>query len=87
MWAAQNRLTLKVRIMSVATINIQLDQDVAQIYTRASEEKQEKLGLLFSLWLREVETLSLSDLMDKISDNAGQRGLTPEILESLLNDD
>ncbi len=73
--------------MSVATIHIQLDQDVAQIYAQASEEKQEKLGLLFSLWLREVEALSLSALMDEISDHAEQRGLTPEILESLLNDD
>ena len=70
--------------MSVATISIQLDEDVAQIYTNASEEKQEKLRLLFSLWLREFEELSLPSLMDKISDNAQQRGLTAEILNSLL---
>ncbi len=72
--------------MSVATISIQLDEDAAQIYTKASEETREKLHLLFSLWLREFEDLSLSSLMDKISDNARQRGLTAETVESLLYD-
>ncbi len=72
--------------MSIA-INIQLDEDAAQIYNRASEEKREKIRLLFSLWLREFEDTTLRSVMDQISDNAEQRGLTPEILESLLNDD
>lgn len=72
--------------MSVATISIQLDEEVAQIYTNASEEKQEKLRLLFSLWLREFEELSLFTVMDKISDKAQERGLTADILESLLNE-
>ncbi len=73
--------------MSIATINIQLDEDAAQIYTQASAEKREKLRLLFSLWLREFEDLSLPSLMDKISDNAQKRGLTTEILDSLLYDE
>ncbi len=73
--------------MSLATIRIQLDEDAAQIYQNASEEKREKLRLLFSLWLREFENLSLPDLMDKISDNARRRGLTSETVESLLHDD
>ncbi len=73
--------------MSVMTINIQLDEDAAQIYKQASQEKRQKLGLLLSLWLREFEGLSLSSLMDEISDNAEQRGLTAELLESLLHDD
>ncbi len=72
--------------MSIA-INIQLDEDAAQIYNRASEEKREKIRLLFSLWLREFEDTTLWSVMNQISDNAEQRGLTPEILESLLNDD
>lgn len=73
--------------MSVATITIQLEEDAAQIYQAASEEKRKKLHLLISLWLREFESLSLPTLMDKINDNARQRGLTAEILETLLNDD
>jgi hypothetical protein len=75
--------------MTLATINIRLDEDAARIYQNASVEERKKLSLLFSLWLREFETtsLSLSEIMDVISDNAQRRGLTPEILESLLNDE
>lgn len=73
--------------MSVTTVNIQLEEGAAQIYTQASAEKRQKLELLLSLWLREFEDLSLPSLMDEISNNAEQRGLTPELLESLLNDD
>ncbi len=72
--------------MAMATINIQLDKDAAQIYTTASVENQEKLRMLLSFWLREfdVSSIPLTDLMDEISDKAQARGLTPEILESLL---
>lgn len=73
--------------MSVATISIQLDTDAAQIYLESSEQKKEKLSLLISLWLREFEGISLSTLMDQISDNAQKRGLTDEILDSLLADE
>lgn len=73
--------------MSTATISIQLEEDAAQIYLEASERKREKLSLLIGLWLREFESISLPALMDQISDNARERGLTPEILDTLLNDD
>jgi hypothetical protein len=72
--------------MAAAIINVQLDEDAAKIYKNASEEKREKISFLFSLWLREFENLSLSSIMDEISDNAETRGLTPDVLESLLND-
>ncbi len=71
--------------MSVTTVNIQMEEDIAQIFTQASAEKRQKLGLLFSLWLREFGDLPLSSLMDEISDKAEQRGLTAETVESLLN--
>ncbi len=75
--------------MNVMTVNIQLDEKAAEIYTRASWEEQRKLQMLLGLWLREFDdsSLSLPTLMDQISDNAQERGLTPEILESLLNDE
>ena len=46
-----------------------------------------KLRLLLSLWLREfaVSPRPLKVIMDEISEKARSRGLTPEILESLLN--
>ena len=72
------------------TIQIPLDPELAQVYNRASSEDQHKLQTLVSLWLRKIDSStpdSLSRLMDEISDEAAARGLTPEILESLLNDE
>ena len=75
--------------MTVATINIQLDDAAAQIYTTASEEDRKKIQLLLSFWLREFDlpSISLAELMDEVSEKAQQRGLTPEILETLLDAD
>jgi len=69
--------------MSATTINIQLDQQAAGIYQDASEQERDKYSLLISMWLRELENLSLPSIMDRISDNAQKRGLTPEILKFL----
>lgn len=73
--------------MSIAKVTIPLDADTAQIYTNAPAEEQKKLRLLLSLWLREfaASPTPLRALMDQISEKAQARGLTPEILESLLN--
>jgi hypothetical protein len=73
--------------MTIATVTIQLDDDAAQIYTTASSETQKKIQLLLSFWLREfdIPSIALTDLMDEISDNAQRRGLTPELLETLLD--
>ncbi len=72
------------------TIQIPLDPELAQVYDSASRENQRKLQALISLWLRDMGSsnpTSLSSLMDEISDKAAQRGLTPDILESILNDE
>jgi len=73
--------------MAATTISIPLDPETAKIYAGASTEDQKKLRLLLSLWLREfaVSPRPLKALMDEISGKATERGLTPEILESLLN--
>ena len=74
--------------MTIANITIPLDQQTARIYTGPSAENKKKLWLLLGLWLREfaVAPRSLDVIMDQISDRAQARGLTPEILESLLNE-
>ncbi len=71
----------------MATLNIPLDNETARIYQQASEEEKKKLSLLMSLWLREFDkpSQSLEKLMDRISRKARERGLTAEILNSLLN--
>jgi len=73
--------------MTIANITIPLDAQTARIYTGASTEDKRKLHLLLSLWLREfaVSPQPLKVVMDEISEKAQARGLTPEILESLLD--
>jgi hypothetical protein len=74
--------------LSTATVNVQLDIEAARIYQQASVEDKQKMQVLLSLWLREFgkPTKSLRDLMDSISDKAQERGLTAEILDTLLDD-
>ncbi len=73
--------------MSSSTITLPIDEDTANLYAKAPAEVQKKVQLLLSLWLRELvlSPRSLRSIMDEISEKAQQRGLTPEILESLLN--
>ena len=74
--------------MSVS-IRIELDEQVAQIYTTASAEKRRKIQAMVTLWLKAfAETdVSLDSFMNDMSDRAKQRGLTPEILNRLLADE
>ncbi len=69
------------------TINIPLDNETAKIYEKAPLTDKKKMQILLSLWLREFEkpSISLDELMDDISRKAQERGLTPEILDSILN--
>lgn len=55
--------------MSMMTVEIQLEEDAAQIYLEASAEKRQKLELLLSLWLREFEELPLPSLKDTSTEN------------------
>ena len=76
--------------MATDITSIQVEPDVASAYNSASEEDQRKLQLLMRLWLQEFSTQpspSLIEVMDLISDRARARGLTPEIVESILNED
>jgi len=72
----------------MVTVNLALDYKTANIYKKASSTEKKKMSLLLSLWLREFEkpSFTLDKLMDDISIKAAKRGLTPEILESILND-
>ena len=70
-------------------ITVSVSSDVADFYRSTSEAERRKLDLLVSLRLREVAASrnSLRETMDKISRNAQQRGLTPEILQSILDEE
>ncbi len=62
----------------------------AKIYKSTTAENQRKIQALLSLWLREIgssDSDTLGNSMDTISDRAQERGLTPDILNQLLEDE
>ncbi len=76
--------------MTDTTITIPIDSDTARIYSTASADEQQKLQMLLRLRLRELTShpqRPLSDIMDEIGRHAEARGLTPDLLDSLLHDD
>ncbi len=76
--------------MSNLTITIPVDAELAARYNEAAPEIKEKIVQALNLRLREVvegEAEDLEQVMRRISRNAQARGLTPEILEDILNDD
>ena len=70
-------------------ITISVDADLAEIYHSASESERRKLDLIINLRLRDVlasSKKSLLTLMDEISREAQSNGMTPEILQSILDE-
>jgi hypothetical protein len=78
----------KVKTMETQTITIRVSSEAARVYNTATAEQQRKLEALLSLKLTEVarSTRPLEEIMSEMSRKAQARGLTPEILESLLNE-
>jgi hypothetical protein len=77
--------------MATANLTIQVSEEAARAFTQVSPEDQRKIQLLLDLRLRDLTISplprkSLQAVMDEIGKNAAARGLTPDILESLLND-
>ncbi len=76
--------------MLTETITLQVESDVARFYNDAPQTDKKKLQALFGSWLKqysEADVDSFKRTMDEINRNANSRGLTPEILESLLADE
>ena len=75
-------------------ITIQVPSDVAEAYRGVSEEQRKqielKLAVLLDLQLktnRKEAVQRLQKTMDAASEEAQKNGLTPEILESILNEE
>ncbi|MBD2294035.1 hypothetical protein H6G06_11160 [Anabaena sphaerica FACHB-251] len=76
--------------MENTTISIPINSAIVKAYIEASGEEQKKIQFLLGLRMRELldkPSVSLNQLMDEIGAKAEARGLTPEILEYLLNDE
>ncbi len=74
--------------MATATIAIEVDAEAARAFAQATAPERRKLQLLLSLRLQELTAgpaRPLREVMDEIGAQAEARGLTPEILESLLH--
>ncbi len=76
--------------MLTETITLEVESDAARFYNDSPQTDKQKLQALFESWLKyyaEADVDSLKRTMDEIGQNAQSRGLTPEILESLLADE
>ena len=74
------------------TIAVTVDSDVAEKYRSASKAERLKLDWLVNLHLRDLmgRRKSLEELeasMNEMSRKAQERGLTPDILQSILDDE
>ncbi len=73
--------------MTNTMISIPVDEATALAYNQASVEEQKKIQILLRLRVHELFTqsdISLQQVMSEIGEKAEARGLTPEILETLL---
>jgi hypothetical protein len=75
--------------MKTKIITICVNAEAAQIFESASEEQRRKIEALLSLKLGDTTRSKkpLEEVMSEISQDAQARGLTPEILDSILNDE
>jgi len=73
--------------MVTEPITLQIEVDAARAFTSASAHEQEKLQTLMSVLLREyarADATSLKRTMDEIGERAREKGLTPQLLDSIL---
>ncbi len=86
MWISVFRKIIVV--METKTITIRVNAEVARIFETASDEERRKLEALVSLKLSDATRSKrpLEEVMSEISQNAQLRGLTPDILDSILSE-
>jgi len=71
----------------MTTIAIQIDTDIAQAFQSSEPEQKQKIQTLINQWMRQALKIStLQNTMDKLSDEVESNGLTPDILQSILNE-
>jgi hypothetical protein len=79
----------RIIVCMQSTITIPVDQQVAQAWNAAGEKERQKAQVLVGLWLREVlseKRRSLDETLEEAGRKAEARGLTQEILDSILKD-
>ncbi|AFZ02484.1 hypothetical protein [Calothrix sp. PCC 6303] len=81
-------------MISQEQITIEVSSEVAQAYRNATEQERKELQLKIATIIqsefqtnRQSNIANLRNTMDIASREAQSKGLTPEILESVLRDD
>ena len=74
--------------MTMETITLRVDSRAAHAFQMATDEERRKVEALVSLRLLEVvqSRTTLEAVMRRMSRQAQARGLTPEIVQDILND-
>ena len=74
--------------MQTRSITIRVSSEAARTYRAATAGERRKLDALLSLKLSEIarRPSSLEQVMREVSGKAQERGLTPEILDELLDE-
>ncbi|MEA5620336.1 hypothetical protein VB711_21170 [Cronbergia sp. UHCC 0137] len=79
---------------TIEEITIKVPSGIAEAYRRATKEEQEQIQLKFASIMqlnfcnsRKEAIQKLRNTMDEVSKESQAKGLTPEILESILQDD
>lgn len=73
--------------MSTENISIADDADAARSFFEARPEERRKMEILLDLRLRELtskDARCLKEIMNEIGSQAEAKGLTPEMVESML---
>jgi biopolymer transport protein ExbD len=77
---------------TIKEITVKVPSDVADAYNQASESQRQQIAvsigaiLTVSVGAKEEKITLLKQQMDDMSNEAAANGLTPEILESILNE-
>ncbi len=75
--------------MDNSNITISVSEDAARAFEACAEERRKTIELLLGMRLEELvrpSKVSLLQLMDEVGQEARKRGLTPEVLESILSE-
>lgn len=73
----------------MTSISIEVDKELASTFAQASAVEKRKFQLLLNLRLKELicnPNRPLLEIMDEIGEYSEAQGMTPELLESLLNE-
>ena len=69
------------------TISIPIDEDTAQAIQSSQPEQQQQIQAWLNQWMRQALKISkLQNTMDRLSDEVVANGLTPEILQAIIDE-